>query len=143
MPAAVLVSRSAPGRAGSHARTAATVSDAREQESSAHLIPTATHLIRRRDQTWMDLSLMAAQHLPAVSEALMDSPHNVNKSLQNLQASLAKTAQEEEEAKYASESVWILKGTCCSLKDVCIKAYSHKNKMLRDTLLKQHNGNLL
>ncbi|XP_048025159.1 uncharacterized protein LOC125254548 [Megalobrama amblycephala] len=78
----------------------------------------------------MEISLMAAQHIQAVSGAFMDSQHNGNTPLQtstsNLNAILPKPAEKEEE----DETIWLLKGTCCSLKDACIRAYSYKNQMI-------------
>ncbi|XP_019896090.1 uncharacterized protein LOC106023936 [Esox lucius] len=68
----------------------------------------------------MELSLMAAQHFPAVSGAFMDSPYNGNTSLQtstsNLNANFSRPSEaEEEEFTVLPQPPGVYTGSSCPL----------------------------
>ncbi|XP_016392832.1 uncharacterized protein C14orf132 [Sinocyclocheilus rhinocerous] len=74
----------------------------------------------------MELSLMAAQHLQAVSGAFMDSPYNGNSSLQtstsNLNTSFSRPAEQEEEGKFSSDAIWLWVAVIATIGNIVVVA---------------------
>ncbi|XP_072551857.1 uncharacterized protein C14orf132 [Salminus brasiliensis] len=74
----------------------------------------------------MELSLMAAQHFPAVSGAFMDSPYNGNTSLQtstsNLNASFSRPVEQEEEGKFSSDAIWLWVAVIATIGNIVVVA---------------------
>ncbi|XP_066560035.1 uncharacterized protein C14orf132 isoform X2 [Amia ocellicauda] len=94
----------------------------------------------------MELSLMAAQHFPAMSGAFMDSPYNGNTSLQtstsNLHANFNRPQEPEEEAKLSSEAIWLWVAIIATIGNIVVVAVLlkipwHTRGQLRTRPIKQ------
>ncbi|XP_026144033.1 uncharacterized protein C14orf132 [Carassius auratus] len=74
----------------------------------------------------MELSLMAAQQLQAVSWAFMDSPYNGNTSLQtstsNLNTSFSRPAEQEEDGKVSSDAIWLWVAVIATIGNIVVVA---------------------
>ncbi|KAG7470709.1 hypothetical protein MATL_G00116710 [Megalops atlanticus] len=74
----------------------------------------------------MELSLMAAQHFPAVSGAFMDSPYNGNTSLQtstsNLHTNFSRPPEPEEEGKFSSDAIWLWIAVIATIGNIVVVA---------------------
>ncbi|XP_041090524.1 uncharacterized protein C14orf132-like [Polyodon spathula] len=73
----------------------------------------------------MELSLMAAQHFPAMSEPFMDSPYNGNASLQTSASNLhanTRPQEPEEESKFSSEAIWLWIAIIATIGNVVVVA---------------------
>ncbi|XP_076845960.1 uncharacterized protein C14orf132 [Brachyhypopomus gauderio] len=72
----------------------------------------------------MELSLMAAQHFPAVSGAFMESPYNGNTSLQtstsNLSSSFSQLEEPEEEGKFSSDAIWLWMAVIATIGNIVV-----------------------
>ncbi|KAM9853818.1 uncharacterized protein C14orf132 [Aulostomus maculatus] len=74
----------------------------------------------------MELSLMAAQHFPAVSGAFMDSPYNGNTSLQtsssNLNAGYSRPSETEDDGKVSSDTIWLWIAVLATIGNIVVVA---------------------
>ncbi|KAK7151398.1 hypothetical protein R3I94_007908 [Phoxinus phoxinus] len=89
----------------------------REFSSSQH------NNITSAEKKGMELSLMAAQHFPAVSGALMDTPHNGNASLQTSTSNLnPKPVDPKDEPKYSSDTIWLWVAVIATVSNIVVVA---------------------
>ncbi|XP_077422870.1 uncharacterized protein C14orf132 [Vanacampus margaritifer] len=74
----------------------------------------------------MELSLMAAQHFPAVGGAFMDSPYNGNTSLQtstsNLNAGYSRPLETEDDGKVSSDTIWLWVAVLATIGNIVVVA---------------------
>lgn len=64
-----------------------------------------------------------SQHFPAVSGALMDTPHNGNASLQTSTSNLnAKPAGPVKEAKYSTDTIWLWVAVIATVSNIVVVA---------------------
>ncbi|CAL8361521.1 unnamed protein product [Merluccius merluccius] len=75
----------------------------------------------------MELSLMAAQHFPAVSGAYMESPYNGNASLQTSTSNLnavpgSRPPEAEDDGKVSSDTIWLWVAVLATIGNIVVVA---------------------
>ncbi|XP_077579589.1 uncharacterized protein C14orf132 [Stigmatopora nigra] len=74
----------------------------------------------------MELSLMAAQHFPAVSGVFMDSPYNGNTSLQtstsNLNTVYSRPSETDDDGKVSSDTIWLWIAVLATIGNIVVVA---------------------